>query len=108
MTQAGAQGQVTRVRRPGSAEDYFLGNNPDGLNFREFIGEAPLIIHNGVFDMGFLNAELQRIHIGKLVNEAAALEQTNEILWVERDDLPALLAAVQRNPGRSGEPRPQR
>lgn len=28
--------------------------------FLEFIGDAPLIIHNGAFDMGFLNAELQR------------------------------------------------
>jgi predicted TIM-barrel fold metal-dependent hydrolase len=29
-----------RVARPGSAEDYFMGHNPDGLSFREFIGEA--------------------------------------------------------------------
>jgi len=29
--------------------------------FLEFIGDAPLIIHNGVFDMGFLNAELRRL-----------------------------------------------
>jgi predicted TIM-barrel fold metal-dependent hydrolase len=29
-----------RVARPGSAEDYFMGRNPDGLSFREFIGEA--------------------------------------------------------------------
>jgi hypothetical protein len=29
-----------RVARPGSAEDYFMGINPDGLSFREFIGEA--------------------------------------------------------------------
>ena len=33
-----------RVARPGSAEDYFLGKNPDGLNFREFIGEAMDVI----------------------------------------------------------------
>lgn len=33
-----------RVARPGSAEDYFLGNNPEGLNFREFIGEAMDVI----------------------------------------------------------------
>ena len=33
-----------RVARPGSAEDYFLGNNPDGLNFREFVGEAMDVI----------------------------------------------------------------
>jgi predicted TIM-barrel fold metal-dependent hydrolase len=29
-----------RVARPGSAEDYFMGKNPDGLSFREFIGES--------------------------------------------------------------------
>jgi predicted TIM-barrel fold metal-dependent hydrolase len=29
-----------RVARPGSAEDYFMGKNPGGLTFREFIGEA--------------------------------------------------------------------
>ncbi len=28
--------------------------------FLEFIGEAPLVIHNAAFDMGFLNAELTR------------------------------------------------
>ena len=29
-------------------------------DFLEFIGDAPLIIHNAGFDVGFLNAELQR------------------------------------------------
>ena len=29
--------------------------------FLEFIGEAPLIMHNADFDMGFINAELERI-----------------------------------------------
>lgn len=29
--------------------------------FLAFIGHAPLIIHNAAFDMGFLNAELQRL-----------------------------------------------
>jgi predicted TIM-barrel fold metal-dependent hydrolase len=33
-----------RVARPGSAEGYFLGNNPEGLNFREFIGKAMDVI----------------------------------------------------------------
>lgn len=28
--------------------------------FLEFIGDAPLIIHNAAFDMGFMNAELSR------------------------------------------------
>jgi DNA polymerase III subunit epsilon len=30
-------------------------------SFLEFIGEAPLVIHNADFDVGFLNAELERI-----------------------------------------------
>jgi DNA polymerase-3 subunit epsilon len=29
--------------------------------FLAFIGEAPLVIHNAVFDVGFLNAELARV-----------------------------------------------
>lgn len=29
--------------------------------FLEFIGDSPLIIHNASFDMGFLNAELERL-----------------------------------------------
>jgi DNA polymerase-3 subunit epsilon len=29
--------------------------------FLEFIGDAPLVAHNGTFDLGFINAELDRI-----------------------------------------------
>src|SRR5437899_7438598 len=29
--------------------------------FLEFVGDAPLVIHNASFDIGFLNAELERI-----------------------------------------------
>src|SRR5260370_38301486 len=29
--------------------------------FLEFIADAPLVIHNASFDIGFLNAELERI-----------------------------------------------
>src|SRR5436305_6615154 len=33
-----------RIARPGTAEDYFKGKNPDGLSFREFIGEPMDVI----------------------------------------------------------------
>ena len=45
--------------------DAFLADKPpfadivDG--FLEFVGDAPLVIHNADFDVGFLNAELERI-----------------------------------------------
>jgi DNA polymerase-3 subunit epsilon len=36
--------------------------------FCRFIGDATLIIHNASFDMGFLNAELERARLPKLTN----------------------------------------
>ena len=35
-------------------------------DFLDFIGDAPLVIHNAGFDMGFLNMELTRLGIPKL------------------------------------------
>jgi DNA polymerase-3 subunit epsilon len=34
--------------------------------FLEFIGEAPLVMHNASFDVGFLNAELERVPLPRL------------------------------------------
>lgn len=39
--------------------------------FLEFIGDAPLVIHNAAFDMRFLNAELERTQHTLLLNERA-------------------------------------
>ncbi len=36
----------------------------------EFLADDLLVGHNIGFDIGFLNAELQRVHVGKLVNES--------------------------------------
>ena len=33
-----------RVARPGTAEDYFKGKNPEGLSFREFVGDPMEVI----------------------------------------------------------------
>src|SRR5690606_29620895 len=37
--------------------------------FLEFIGDAPLIIHNAPFDMGFLNEEFARLSLRPIQNE---------------------------------------
>ena len=45
--------------------DEFLADKPEFAavadGFLVFIGDAPLIIHNAAFDLGFLNAELDRL-----------------------------------------------
>ena len=52
--------------------DEFLRDKPKfaekAQEFLTFIGEATLIIHNAPFDMGFLNAELERARLPSLLN----------------------------------------
>ena len=53
--------------------DDFLADKPlfsaVAADFRSFIEDATLIIHNAPFDMGFLNAELTNLGQPKLTNE---------------------------------------
>jgi len=55
--------------------DEFLADKPlfseVVSDFLDFIGDAPLVIHNANFDMGFLNAELVRHGYKKLDNHRA-------------------------------------
>ncbi|SJZ94454.1 DNA polymerase-3 subunit epsilon [Enhydrobacter aerosaccus] len=52
--------------------DEFLADKPPFADrvheFLEFIGDARLVIHNAQFDIGFLNAELERAGKPKLAN----------------------------------------
>lgn len=45
-------------------------------DFLQFIGEAELIIHNAVFDLGFLNAELTRLKHSKQMEELCPVIDT--------------------------------
>ncbi len=47
----------------GLSEEFLKGKPPFGEvaeEFLSFLGDAPLVIHNAAFDIGFLNAELER------------------------------------------------
>src|SRR5690606_17987416 len=53
--------------------DEFLRGQPrfaeKAAEFLEFIGDAVLVAHNAPFDVGFLNAELERARLPSLANE---------------------------------------
>ena len=53
--------------------DEFLAAQPrfadKAQEFLDFIGASPLIAHNAEFDIGFLNAELERANFPRLTNE---------------------------------------
>lgn len=50
--------------------DEFLKDKPKfrevAQEFLDFIGDAPLVIHNATFDVGFLNAELARLKLPEI------------------------------------------
>lgn len=55
--------------------DAFLADKPVFSavcqDFLEFVGDAPLVIHNAAFDMKFLNAELRRLKLKALPDDRA-------------------------------------
>jgi DNA polymerase-3 subunit epsilon len=62
--------------------------------FVDFIGDAPLVIHNAAFDIGFLNAELARLDIAPI--EAARAIDTMLIARQKFPGAPASLDALCR------------
>ncbi|HLF58670.1 MAG TPA: DNA polymerase III subunit epsilon [Alphaproteobacteria bacterium] len=81
--------------------DAFLGAQPlfsgIAVDFLEFIGDAPLIIHNAEFDLGFVNAELARAGLAPL----AASRAVDTVLLARRKfpGAPANLDALCRRFG---------
>jgi DNA polymerase-3 subunit epsilon len=65
--------------------------------FLEFVADAPLIIHNAAFDVGFLNAELDRI--GRPGLESARAIDTVELARRKQPGAPANLDALCRRFG---------
>lgn len=57
--------------------------------FLEFIGDAPLVIHNAVFDVKFLNAELKRLDL-----QPIPLERTIDTLLMARKRFPGATASL--------------
>jgi DNA polymerase III epsilon subunit family exonuclease len=60
--------KLTGIRNDDVADAAGFGALADEIV--EFLGGEILVGHNVGFDIGFLNAELQRVHIAKLVNES--------------------------------------
>jgi DNA polymerase III subunit epsilon len=69
------------------ADKPVFGDLADG--FLEFIGNAPLVIHNGAFDLKFLNAELAR-----LGRPALPFERLIDTLIIARARFPGAPASL--------------
>ncbi|TNE33030.1 MAG: DNA polymerase III subunit epsilon [Alphaproteobacteria bacterium] len=73
--------------------DEFLADKPVFADvadaFLEFIGDAPLVIHNAAFDMNFLNAEL-----GWAKKTLLPMEQAVDTLMMAREKYPGAAATL--------------
>jgi DNA polymerase-3 subunit epsilon len=58
-------------------------------DFIKFIGDSPLVIHNAAFDIGFLNAELQRLR-----QPAIAMDRVVDTLALARRKHPGAAASL--------------
>jgi len=76
----------------GLSEEY-LGTQPlfadIADDFLAFIGDAPLIIHNAQFDMGFINAELARMG-----REAVPMARATDTVTMARRKFPGAQASL--------------
>lgn len=71
----------------------FLSNHPifaeKAESFLDFIGDAPLVIHNAPFDMGFLNMELARLGLPEI-----PMRQAVDTLMMARRKFPGSPASL--------------
>ena len=75
------KGQITLKDKPVFAKV--------GVEFREFVGDAKLVIHNASFDMKFLNAEL-----GWMGQPAIPMDQAIDTLAIARKRFPGSPASL--------------
>lgn len=76
----------------------FLRDKPEfeaiASDFLSFISGAELIIHNAAFDIGFINKELERLNLGRLVDHVTGVTDTlsmaKEMFPGKRNSLDAL------------------
>jgi len=58
-------------------------------DFMKFVGDAPLVIHNATFDIGFINAELQRLR-----HPAIGMDRVVDTLALARRKHPGAQASL--------------
>ena len=58
-------------------------------SFLEFVGNSPLIIHNAIFDLGFINAELE-----KLGRDEIPLDRAIDTVQLARSKFPGAQASL--------------